>query len=104
DPLRCGFAGARISASKGVGLRGGILQLLGRDRLSPCSGRPAAKWVAPLSFLVFTVLSRVLLPAAHTRLPGSILERAGLMGWLIPVLLLAGLAIFSLATLPTGSP
>jgi hypothetical protein len=65
---------------------------------------PTARWVTPLVFLAFTVLSRVLLPSQRTRLPANVRERAGLMGWLIPALLLAGLAVFSLATLPTGSP
>ncbi len=67
-------------------------------------GDPAGKWLGPLFFVAFTVLSRALLPEERTTNPPSLRDHGGLRAWLTPALLLGGLAVFSLVTLPHGSP
>ncbi|HZH02535.1 MAG TPA: DoxX family protein [Myxococcaceae bacterium] len=67
-------------------------------------GDRAAKWVGPLVFVAFTMLSWALRPEerkAPRRVPAA---PARPVAWIVPLVIVGLLMIISLATLPVGPP
>jgi hypothetical protein len=68
------------------------------------AGDGPEKWVVPLVFAAFTMLSWGLRPAPR-RLPrADPVPRTRPVAWVVPIVILIGLLVLSLATLPKGPP
>ena len=67
------------------------------------AGDPAAKWVGPLVFSVFTLISWAMRPASR-RLPGAETSERHVEAWVVPVAIVAAMLVVAFVTLPKGAP